>query len=75
MKGGDIQSLRKNFQELSEGMMKYWTDFKPDWPEVFAFRCSMANDNKGAPWLQKGSELKNPYFGKAMSGCGTPLNK
>ena len=33
--------------------------------------CPMYNDNKGAIWLSESKEIKNPYFGKAMSTCGT----
>ena len=33
--------------------------------------CPMYNDNKGAIWLSESKEIKNPYFGKSMSTCGT----
>jgi len=73
MKGTDIQTLRKQFVELSQAMVDYFKKFNPKWENVYAFECSMANDNKGAPWLQRGSSLKNPYFGKAMESCGAPI--
>jgi Cu(I)/Ag(I) efflux system membrane fusion protein len=31
----------------------------------------MAAGNKGADWLQKQKEIRNPYFGKSMLTCGT----
>ena len=32
--------------------------------------CPMANNNKGGYWLSKEKEIKNPYFGENMIGCG-----
>lgn len=37
---------------------------------VYRFHCPMANDNRGADWLQKDREIQNPYFGKSMLTCG-----
>src|SRR4030095_352646 len=75
MKGKDLKSLRDNFRELSLNFEKYWRDFNPDWPDIFLFHCPMAANEAGAPWLQKGSEIKNPYFGKSMSACGEKVEK
>jgi hypothetical protein len=30
----------------------------------------MAFDSRGAGWVQRDGELKNPYYGAAMSSCG-----
>ncbi|HLP41714.1 MAG TPA: DUF3347 domain-containing protein [Fibrobacteria bacterium] len=38
---------------------------------IHQFHCPMANDNKGADWLQKSRALENPYFGKSMLKCGS----
>jgi Cu(I)/Ag(I) efflux system membrane fusion protein len=32
--------------------------------------CPMAFNERGAYWLSKESEIKNPYFGKKMLECG-----
>ncbi|BAX82420.1 efflux RND transporter periplasmic adaptor subunit [Labilibaculum antarcticum] len=32
--------------------------------------CPMANDNKGAYWFSNSEEIKNPYYGEDMIGCG-----
>jgi len=32
--------------------------------------CPMYNDNQGAAWLSTTKEIKNPYFGSKMMGCG-----
>ena len=39
--------------------------------KMFKFHCPMAFSNAGADWLQRGSELRNPYFGSAMLLCGS----
>lgn len=38
--------------------------------ELIVMHCPMANDNKGADWLQGGEPLQNPYFGEMMLKCG-----
>lgn len=73
LKGTDLTLLRKEFVKLSQALVEYKNQFKPNWPEISAFQCPMANNNQGAPWLQRGSALKNPYFGKAMESCGNAL--
>ena len=37
---------------------------------IYEEHCPMAFDNKGANWLQKESELANPYYGAMMLRCG-----
>jgi len=32
--------------------------------------CPMYNNKKGASWLSETKEIKNPYFGSKMAGCG-----
>ncbi|MBV2128949.1 efflux RND transporter periplasmic adaptor subunit [Arsukibacterium indicum] len=32
--------------------------------------CPMARDGEGASWLQRQTEVLNPYFGSMMQGCG-----
>ena len=34
-----------------------------------AFMCPM----KKQPWMQRGDKVQNPYYGKSMPTCGTPL--
>ncbi|MFO1520115.1 MAG: DUF3347 domain-containing protein [bacterium] len=73
MKGNDIKSLRNSFGELSKPMGDYWKKFSPKWNEVYLFQCPMAGDGKGGVWLQRGPNLQNPYFGKAMLSCGSAV--
>ena len=37
---------------------------------VYLEFCPMAFDNKGAFWISKDKEIKNPYFGDKMLKCG-----
>lgn len=37
---------------------------------VYLEFCPMADNNKGGYWLSAEKQIKNPYFGKAMSKCG-----
>jgi hypothetical protein len=32
--------------------------------------CPMAFDNKGAYWISKTEDVRNPYFGLKMLSCG-----
>ena len=38
--------------------------------ETYLDHCPMANDGKGANWLSREKNIKNPYYGKAMLTCG-----
>ena len=38
--------------------------------DFYIMNCPMANDNKGADWLQASKPLQNPYFGAMMIKCG-----
>ncbi len=37
---------------------------------VYRFHCPMADDNRGADWLQNEPIVHNPYLGSAMVSCG-----
>ena len=43
--------------------------------EMYIQRCPMANNNKGATWLSKNKDIKNPYFGEQMLGCGETIDR
>jgi len=38
--------------------------------DLYVVHCPMADDNKGGDWLANKNEVKNPYFGSSMLGCG-----
>lgn len=63
----NIEEARDQFGTLSEALVPKFLDAGV--PGVQGFVCSM----KQKPWVQRGSTAANPYFGKAMATCGTPI--
>jgi len=67
----DIVGVRAGFEPLSVGLseaiLKLGVETGGPLYELF---CPMAFDYKGATWLQRDQEVRNPYFGTAMSSCG-----
>ncbi len=69
-KSKSLESIRENFNELSETMIGLVNTFKLNSSTLYVLHCPMADQNKGADWLSASSEVKNPYYGSAMLGCG-----
>jgi Protein of unknown function (DUF3347) len=63
----DLAQSREAFGTLSDAVITYaeQTKAKPG-ADVTAMYCPMVKKS----WLQKGQQVKNPYFGKSMPGCG-----
>lgn len=40
---------------------------------IYYQHCPMANNGKGANWLSKEKEIKNPYYGSMMLSCGKTI--
>lgn len=70
--GKDIGAVREAFEALSGDISKVAMTFgiQSKVPVVIV-HCSMAFDGKGANWMQAGDQIRNPYYGKAMSSCGS----
>jgi HPt (histidine-containing phosphotransfer) domain-containing protein len=65
---GDLADARLKFGALSEAIDTYVTGLKLKMPEgVRIAYCPMAQK----PWLQEGSAIANPYYGKEMPTCGS----
>ena len=62
--GKDISSLRAALVDLSKPMVMWTAMSKPSGINVIY--CSM---NPGS-WLQKGKNIRNPYYGSKMLTCG-----
>ena len=60
----DLATARAAFKPLSETLIKAIGNNHGAYVEVY---CPMAK----AHWLQKGTSISNPYFGAAMSTCGS----
>lgn len=66
----DIEQLRTAFIDISMAVLELNQRFQPmDYP-TYVQHCPMANNNKGADWLSKEKEIRNPYFGSSMLSCG-----
>lgn len=65
-----IAHQREHFETLSKDLYDLVKVIKPA-QTLYVDHCPMYNDNKGANWLSEVKEIKNPYFGKKMSTCGS----
>jgi hypothetical protein len=63
----DIKQAREHFGALSAALIPAFEKRAPE--DVYFYRCSMVNQS----WAQRGKTVLNPYMGKAMSSCGSPL--
>jgi hypothetical protein len=64
----DLDTGRDAFGALSLAIDNYMRDLKMKAPEgVRVAFCPMAQK----PWLQEGSAIENPYYGKSMQTCGS----
>jgi len=60
----DLRAAREAFGGLSETIIALVGDALPDGLAI-AY-CPMARKS----WLQRGDDVQNPYYGKAMADCG-----
>ena len=65
----DLEKQRKIFANLSNEIYSLMKVSKFD-NAVYYQYCPMANGGKGANWLSKENEVRNPYYGSAMMTCG-----
>ena len=66
----DIEEQRKQFDFLSQALVKATKVFGIGEATLYIQHCPMANDNEGADWLSDTEEIRNPYFGDKMLTCG-----
>ena len=65
-----IDDLRNAFIGISSAMIALSESFGSLNGEVYVQHCPMADNHKGADWLSKEKDIKNPYYGSAMLSCG-----
>lgn len=65
----DVKHQREHFMTLSKDIYALIKVSKNETPVYYQF-CPMYNDGKGANWLSKESNIKNPYYGSMMLSCG-----
>lgn len=68
----NIAQQRDHFMSLSKYIYELIKIAKPA-ETVYYQYCPMANDGKGANWLSKESDIKNPYYGTQMLSCGNTV--
>jgi hypothetical protein len=68
---GKIEHQREHFILLSKDVADLIKTFGNGGQTLFKDFCPMANDGKGAIWISELKEIKNPYYGKSMSTCGS----
>lgn len=61
----DIDAVRQAFKPLSESFIN--VVLPAGYGVVY---CPMADEDRGAKWIQKKGEIANPYFGSRMLRCG-----
>jgi Protein of unknown function (DUF3347) len=68
---GKIEHQREHFVMLSKDVADLIKTFGNGAQTLYKDFCPMANDGKGAIWISELKEIKNPYYGKSMSTCGS----
>lgn len=64
-----LEHQREHFDFLSEDFIDLLAITGS--PEaLYKIHCPMYNNNKGANWLSRTKDIKNPYFGSKMINCG-----
>ncbi len=66
----DIDKQRTEFANFNLTFYKSLKTFGLKDATAYYQYCPMANRDKGAYWFSETKEIKNPYFGDQMLGCG-----
>jgi len=69
--GDKIEHQREHFVMLSKDITDLIKAFGNGGQTLYKDFCPMANNGKGAIWISELKEIKNPYYGKSMSTCGS----
>lgn len=65
-----LEEKRKSFQMISDQLYDLIRTVQYDRQVVYHTLCPMAFDNQGAYWLDRKTDIANPYFGPKMPTCG-----
>ncbi len=66
----NLEKLREHFSSLSQHMLEITESFGLEKEKVYKDFCPMVFGDEGAYWLSETEEIRNPYFGEQMLGCG-----
>lgn len=67
-----IEDQRKALIPVTKNIYALMKVAKTETPTYYQF-CPMANGGKGANWLSKENEVRNPYYGSMMMSCGSTI--
>lgn len=67
---GKIAHQREHFDMLSDDIYTLIKTFGTS-KKLYYDHCPMYNNGKGGDWISDVKEIQNPFYGKAMSTCGT----
>ena len=66
-----LDEARLGFRDISQQVATLLRVFgNPTTETVRLASCPMALEGQGAEWVQRASEIENPYFGVSMHSCG-----
>jgi len=71
-KSKSVPKQRELFANVSKTIYDLAKVSKLESP-IYYQHCPMFNARKGAHWLSKDSDIKNPYFGSKMLTCGSTV--
>ena len=66
-----LTEQRDAFKTLSDIVISTAKSFGVSHGKFYVQFCPMAENDKGAYWLSKAVEIRNPYFGDEMLTCGS----
>lgn len=66
----DLVTQRTYFDSLSVHLYELLDTSEAGDKTLYKQYCPMAFNNRGAYWLSKAEEIRNPYFGDQMLKCG-----
>lgn len=66
---GKIEHQREHFAWLSKDVNDLIKMFGAG-QRLYQDFCPMYNNGKGAIWISESKDIKNPYYGQKMLGCG-----
>ena len=66
----DIEKQRALFSDLTNALHDSFKMYTVNGLHAYYQYCPMAFDNKGAYWISREEEIRNPYFGEQMLTCG-----
>ncbi|WP_108805479.1 efflux RND transporter periplasmic adaptor subunit [Aquimarina sp. Aq107] len=70
----NLEEQRDYFISLNENLESMIKRIDGFSEHIYIQKCPMAGNNKGAIWLSREKEIRNPYFGETMLTCGRVID-